>query len=124
MEYLYENNKETQPWLFGWKCQNIYCADISNFFSVNTNVERNTKNLVSGVRSRLESHPFIINPILESIEAVSQEFVKLLDKDKIEMSELETLVDYNQARLENEIFGIERFKGTLQQDLWESYETC
>lgn len=70
-----------------------------NVLLVNTNVERNTKNLVSGVRSRLESHPFIINPILESIEAVSQEFVKLLDKDKIDMSELETLVDYNQGLL-------------------------
>ena len=119
MEYLYENQRETQLWLLA-KCFDTsfhFRADISNFLSVNTNVERNTKNLVSGVRSRLESHPFIINPILESIEAVSQEFVKLLDKDKIEMSELETLVDYNQARLENEIFGIERFKGTLQQDL-------
>ena len=68
--------------------------------SVNTNVERNTKSLVAGVRARFESHPRIIQPILDSMDAISQEFLALLESgagDKIR--EMEELIDYNQGLL-------------------------
>ena len=68
---------------------------------VNTNVGRNTRNLVAGVRSRLESHPDIINPVLESIEAVSQEFLALYQShDQHSLQKMEQLVDYNQGLLQ------------------------
>ena len=67
---------------------------------MNTNVERNTKSLVAGVRTRLESHPRIIQPILDSMDAISQEFLALLKSgtgDKFR--EMEELIDYNQGLL-------------------------
>ena len=68
---------------------------------VNTNVGRNTKNLVAGVRSRLESHPRIINPILDSIEGVSQEFLALMETEDSDdkLAKMEQLIDYNQGLL-------------------------
>ena len=67
---------------------------------MNTNVERNTKSLVAGVRARFESRPRVIEPILDSMDAISQEFLGLLESgagDKIR--EMEELIDYNQGLL-------------------------
>ena len=56
---------------------------------------------MAGVRSRLESHPQIINPVLESIEAVSQEFLALYQShDQHSLQKMEQLVDYNQGLLQ------------------------
>ena len=69
---------------------------------MNTNVERNTKDLVASVRSRYESHPRIIKPILDSIEGVSQDFLDLLETagDKLDIRAMEELIDYNQGLLQ------------------------
>ena len=67
---------------------------------MNTNVERNTKSLVAGVRARFESHPRVVQPILDSMDGISQEFLALLESgagDKI--GEMEELIDYNQGLL-------------------------
>ena len=48
--------------------------------------------MVAGVRARFESHPRIVQPILDSMDSISQEFLALLESgagDKIrEMEEL------------------------------------
>ena len=46
----------------------------------NTKVPRSTKKLVAGVRERYDAFPAIIKPILESIEAISQRFLEILDR--------------------------------------------
>ena len=68
---------------------------------MNTNVERNTKNLVASVRSRYESHPRIIKPILDSIEGISQDFLDLLETagDSLDIRAMEELIDYNHGLL-------------------------
>uniref|UniRef100_A0A131YUF3 Mevalonate kinase n=1 Tax=Rhipicephalus appendiculatus TaxID=34631 RepID=A0A131YUF3_RHIAP len=45
---------------------------------VNTRVPRNTKALVAGVKKRHDQFPDVIKPVLESIEAISETFWKLL----------------------------------------------
>jgi len=72
-----------------------------NVLLVNTNVERNTKNLVASVRSRYESHPRIIKPILDSIEGISQDFLDLLETagDSLDIRAMEELIDYNHGLL-------------------------
>lgn len=70
---------------------------------VNTQVPRNTKALVAGVKKRHDQFPEVIKPVLESIEAISETFWKLL-KTAPEMAEnifskaLE-LVEMNQSLL-------------------------
>jgi len=73
---------------------------------VNTNIERNTKDLVTKVRTKYDSHPKIIKPILESIDGVSQAFLALLerlgsDTTSSSYDEMEELIDYNQALLQS-----------------------
>merc|ERR1711892_522102 len=46
---------------------------------VNTNIERNTKDLVNKVRMKYDSHPRIIKPVLESIDGVSEAFLAVLE---------------------------------------------
>ncbi|XP_075746794.1 mevalonate kinase-like [Rhipicephalus microplus] len=45
---------------------------------VNTRVPRNTKALVAGVKKRHDQFPDVIKPVLESIEAISETFWRLL----------------------------------------------
>ncbi|KAH9378224.1 hypothetical protein HPB48_011248 [Haemaphysalis longicornis] len=45
---------------------------------VNTQVPRNTKALVAGVKTRHDKFPEVIKPVLDSIEAISETFWKLL----------------------------------------------
>ena len=75
--------------------------DCNLYVLVNTNVERNTKNLVASVRSRYESHPRIIKPILDSIEGISQDFLDLLETagDSLDIRAMEELIDYNHGLL-------------------------
>ena len=73
---------------------------------VNTNVERNTKDLVNKVRLKFDSHPKIIKPVLESIDGVSEAFLALLENMGSSNStatyrEMEELIDYNQALLQS-----------------------
>jgi len=74
---------------------------------VNTNVERNTKDLVTKVRVKYDKHPKIIKPILESIDGVSQAFLAVLERlggreaNATNLSEMEELIDYNQALLQS-----------------------
>ena len=46
----------------------------------NTNVPRSTKVLVAKVKELRDGFPEIVNPILESIEKISQEFISLCSK--------------------------------------------
>lgn len=79
---------------------NLPSASALSVLLVNTNVERNTKSLVAGVRTRLESHPRIIQPILDSMDAISQEFLALLKSGTDnKFREMEELIDYNQGLL-------------------------
>jgi len=79
---------------------NLPSTRALNVLLVNTNVERNTKDLVAGVRTRLESHPRIIQPVLDSIDAISQEFLSVLESEARDRTrELEELIDYNQGLL-------------------------
>ena len=56
--------------------------------------------MVAGVRTRLESHPRIIQPVLDSIDAISQEFLSVLESGARDRTkELEELIDYNQGLL-------------------------
>jgi len=67
---------------------------------VNTKVERNTKDLVAGVRARLERHPRVVEPILDSVDAVSREFLGLLEGgQQLDTAAMATLIDYNQGLL-------------------------
>lgn len=74
---------------------------------VNTNVERNTKDLVNKVRRKYDSHPKIIKPVLESIDGVSETFLALLENlesgnsSNATYHEMEELIDYNQALLQS-----------------------
>jgi len=73
---------------------------------VNTNVERNTKDLVNKVRLKYDSHPKIIKPVLESIDGVSEAFLALLENmgtgnSTATYHEMEELIDYNQALLQS-----------------------
>lgn len=70
---------------------------------VNTQVPRNTKALVAGVKKRHDQFPDVIKPVLESIEAISESFWKLL-KTTPEMAEnifsnALQLVEMNQSLL-------------------------
>ena len=73
---------------------------------VNTNVERNTKDLVNKVRLKYDSHPKIIKPVLESIDGISEAFLALLENmgsgnSTATYHEMEELIDYNQALLQS-----------------------
>jgi mevalonate kinase len=46
------------------------------FLLIHTKVPRNTKTLVAGVRARREAFPAVIDPIISSINAVSQAFME------------------------------------------------
>ena len=48
---------------------------------MNTNVERNTKDLVARVRAKYEKYPSIVAPVLESIHCISQQFLAALGTD-------------------------------------------
>lgn len=45
----------------------------------NTNIPRSAKQLVGHVRKMHETYPTVLKPILESIEGISQEFLRLID---------------------------------------------
>jgi len=73
---------------------------------VNTNIERNTKDLVNKVRMKYDSHPKIIKPVLESIDGVSEAFLAVLENletgnTTASYLEMEELIDYNQALLQS-----------------------
>jgi len=73
-------------------------------FLVNTNIERNTKDLVGKVKMKYDAHPKVIKPILESIDGISEAFLALMEKfnchdSNSRIREIEELVDYNQALL-------------------------
>ena len=75
---------------------------------MNTNVERNTKDLVAKVRSKYEKYPSIVAPVLESIHCVSQQFLAVLDSDgSLDVAQLEDLIDLNQGLLET--LGVSHF---------------
>ena len=83
---------------------------------INTKVPRSTKDLVAGVRRKLDRYPSIINPVLESIdnlaiasESVLKEMASSPAADK--MLQLEELVDMNQNFLS--ILGVSH--SSLQQ---------
>ena len=68
---------------------------------MNTNVERNTKDLVSKVRARYEKYPNIVAPVLESIHCVSQQFLSTLQSEgELNVTQMEDLIDLNQGLLE------------------------
>lgn len=72
-----------------------------NILLVNTNVERNTKDLVAKVRAKYEKYPSIVTPVLESIHCVSQQFLAALETaGKLDVTQLEDLMDLNQGLLE------------------------
>ena len=74
---------------------------MSTFSSVNTNVERNTKDLVAKVRAKYEKYPSIVAPVLESIHCVSQQFLAALSTDgNLDVAQMEDLIDINQGLLE------------------------
>ena len=50
-----------------------------NILLTNTKVPRTAKQLVRTVRELHESSPSVVKPILESIEGISQEFLRLID---------------------------------------------
>ena len=75
---------------------------------MNTNVERNTKDLVAKVRSKYEKYPSIVAPVLESIHCVSQQFLTVLGSDgNLDVAQLEDLIDLNQGLLET--LGVSHF---------------
>lgn len=47
---------------------------------VNTKVPRKTKMLVAGVRQRKDRHPTVVNPLLESLDALAKEGLSTLNK--------------------------------------------
>ncbi|XP_073438724.1 mevalonate kinase [Dendrobates tinctorius] len=70
----------------------------------NTRVPRSTKTLVSGVKDKLLKYPDIMEPVLSSINAISEECQRVLqsaDKglSKEHYSILEELIDINQLHL-------------------------
>jgi mevalonate kinase len=50
-----------------------------NILLTNTNIPRSAKKLVGHVRTLHETFPTVLKPILESIEGISQEFLRLID---------------------------------------------
>ena len=81
---------------------------MSTFSSVNTNVERNTKDLVAKVRAKYEKYPSIVAPVLESIHSVSQQFLAALSTDgNLDVPQMEDLIDINQGLLET--LGVSHF---------------
>ncbi|XP_067680941.1 mevalonate kinase-like isoform X1 [Haliotis asinina] len=71
---------------------------------VNTGVPRSTKVLVARCRARYEKHPDIIEPVLNSIEAISHRceevLAKMADSPSNDLYEtLEDLIDINQCHL-------------------------
>jgi len=74
---------------------------------VNTNVERNTKDLVQKVREKYDLHPKIVKPVIEAIGGISETFLATLEKidtagDTPEnYRTLEDLIDMNQALLQS-----------------------
>ena len=74
---------------------------MSTFSLVNTNVERNTKDLVAKVRAKFEKYPRIVEPVLESIHCVSQQFLAALGNNgNLDVAQMEDLIDLNQGLLE------------------------
>ena len=68
---------------------------------MNTNVERNTKDLVAKVRAKYEKYPSIVTPVLESIHCVSHQFLAALETEgKLDAAQMEDLIDLNQGLLE------------------------
>ena len=75
---------------------------------MNTNVERNTKDLVAKVRAKYEKYPRIVAPVLESIHCVSQQFLAALGSEgNLDMAQMEDLIDLNQGLLET--LGVSHF---------------
>ena len=75
---------------------------------MNTNVERNTKDLVAKVRSKYEKYPSIVAPVLESIHCVSQQFLTVLGREgSLDVAQMEDLIDLNQGLLET--LGVSHF---------------
>jgi len=74
---------------------------------VNTNVERNTKDLVGKVRKKYDEHPKIVKPVIDAIGGISETFLATLEKiDSAGESQenyrtLEDLIDMNQALLQS-----------------------
>ena len=72
---------------------------------VNTNIERNTKDLVTRVREKYELHPKIVKPILEAMDGISETCLATLEKiaTAVEIDKnyrtLEDLIDVNQSLL-------------------------
>jgi len=73
-----------------------------NILLVNTNVERNTKDMVAKARAKYDKYPAIIGPVLESIHCVSQQFLATLDTagGNLDLAAMEDLIDLNQGLLE------------------------
>ncbi|XP_072271477.1 mevalonate kinase isoform X1 [Pyxicephalus adspersus] len=70
----------------------------------NTRVPRSTKILVAGVKDKLLKYPSIIEPVLSSIHAISQECQRILEASSAALSidqfkVLEELIDINQHHL-------------------------
>ncbi|KAK3083071.1 hypothetical protein FSP39_013172 [Pinctada imbricata] len=62
------------------KTRRAYALKMPNLkvLLINTKVERSTRALVQGVRDKLQKYPDIINPALDSIDAISKESVQIL----------------------------------------------
>ena len=68
---------------------------------MNTNVERNTKDLVAKLRAKYEKYPSIVAPVLESIHCISQQFLAALGRGGVlDVAQMEDLIDLNQGLLE------------------------
>lgn len=73
---------------------------------INTRIPRNTKDLVAGVRDKYTKYQDIIQPVLDSIEAVSlrcqAHFSAMVGVDQLEphYKQLEELIDFNQHLLQ------------------------
>lgn len=73
---------------------------------INTRIPRNTKDLVAGVRNKYDRYPYVIQPVLESIEAVSERcqatYSSMISGESTEShyKDLEELIDFNQHLLQ------------------------
>lgn len=85
-------------------CDTLESMPTYKVLLVNTQVPRNTKALVAGVKKRHDQFPEIVKPVLESIEAISETFWKLLKGSKElagnnSFSKVSELVQMNQSLL-------------------------